>query len=219
MPRNEGSRRPSRKGANRDENASGESTTSVRYEARRREITDAAATLFAQRGYEATSFSDIAEAVGLLKGSLYYYAPSKEDLLYSVIHEVHLAGRELVERNSKGDLDTITQLRNVVGDAVTFLIESREKNVIAMRDYRALSELSQKELGDERTVFWNYLRRLIERGKSEGTIRDDVDTLVVATAILGDINYLPAWYERGRPPSIARMVAGYRDFLIQGLLA
>jgi AcrR family transcriptional regulator len=219
VPRNEASRRPSRRRSAGDESTPAESPTSIRYEARRREISDAAATLFAQQGYEATSFSDIAEAVGLLKGSLYYYAPSKEDLLYSVIHEVHLAGRELVERNSAGDYDTITQLRNVVGDAVTFLIESREKNVIAMRDYRALSEQSQKELGDERLVFWNYLRRLIERGKAEGTIRADVDTLVVATAILGAINYLPAWYERGRPPSIARMVAGYRDFLIQGLLA
>ena len=157
--------------------------------------------------------------MGLLKGSLYYYAPSKEDLLYSVIHEVHQSGRELVDRNTEEGLDTISQLRNVVGDAVRFLIESREKNVIAMRDFRALSEESQRELGDERVVFWKYLRRLISTGQSEGTIRADVDVLVVATAILGAINYLPAWYERGRPPSVARMVQGYRDFLIEGLLA
>lgn len=218
MPAYESPKRPSRKASGRA-TASPESATSRRYEARRREITDAAAKLFAERGYEATTFNDIADAVGLLKGSLYYYAPSKEDLLYSVIHEVHQSGRELVERNSDEGLDTISQLRNVVGDAVRFLIESREKNVIAMRDFRALSEESQRELGDERVVFWKYLRRLISTGQSEGTIRADVDVLVVATAILGAINYLPAWYERGRPPSVARMVQGYRDFLIEGLLA
>ena len=218
MPAYESPKRPSRKTSGRA-TASPESATSRRYEARRREITDAAAKLFAERGYEATTFNDIADAVGLLKGSLYYYAPSKEDLLYSVIHEVHQSGRELVDRNTEEGLDTISQLRNVVGDAVRFLIESREKNVIAMRDFRALSEESQRELGDERVVFWKYLRRLISTGQSEGTIRADVDVLVVATAILGAINYLPAWYERGRPPSIARMVQGYRDFLIEGLLA
>ena len=218
MPAYESPKRPSRKSSGRA-TASPESATSRRYEARRREITDAAAKLFAERGYEATTFNDIADAVGLLKGSLYYYAPSKEDLLYSVIHEVHQSGRELVERNTEEGLDTISQLRNVVGDAVRFLIESREKNVIAMRDFRALSEESQRELGDERVVFWKYLRRLISTGQSEGTIRADVDVLVVATAILGAINYLPAWYERGRPPSVARMVQGYRDFLIEGLLA
>jgi len=218
VPAYESPKRPSRKSSGRA-TASPESATSRRYEARRREITDAAAKLFAERGYEATTFNDIADAVGLLKGSLYYYAPSKEDLLYSVIHEVHQSGRELVERNTEEGLDTISQLRNVVGDAVRFLIESREKNVIAMRDFRALSEESQRELGDERVVFWKYLRRLISTGQSEGTIRADVDVLVVATAILGAINYLPAWYERGRPPSVARMVQGYRDFLIEGLLA
>ena len=218
MPAYESPKRPSRKTSGRA-TASPESATSRRYEARRREITDAAAKLFAERGYEATTFNDIADAVGLLKGSLYYYAPSKEDLLYSVIHEVHQSGRELVDRNTEEGLDTISQLRNVVGDAVRFLIESREKNVIAMRDFRALSEESQRELGDERVVFWKYLRRLISTGQSEGTIRADVDVLVVATAILGAINYLPAWYERGRPPSVARMVQGYRDFLIEGLLA
>ena len=72
--------------------------------------------LFAQKGYHGTSIGDIAEALGVQKGSLYSHIASKEDLLYSVIHEVHLAGRELVERNSKGDLDTITQLRNVALD-------------------------------------------------------------------------------------------------------
>jgi AcrR family transcriptional regulator len=219
VPLYESPKRPSRKASARAAASAGESATSLRYKARRREITDAAAKLFAQRGYEATTFNDIADAVGLLKGSLYYYAPSKEDLLYSVIHEVHQSGRELVERNSSQELDTITLLRNVVGEAVKFLIESREKNVIAMRDFRALSEESQRELGDERVVFWNYLRRLITNGKAEGSIRDDVDVQVVATAILGAINYLPAWYERGRPPSVARMVQGYRDFLIEGLLA
>ena len=56
---------------------------------REREIVDAAAEIFHRNGYADTSVQDVADAVGILKGSLYYYIDSKEDLLYRVLLEVH----------------------------------------------------------------------------------------------------------------------------------
>ena len=47
---------------------------------RQQEVIEAAARVFHEKGYESTSIQDIAEAVGILKGSLYYYIRSKEDL-------------------------------------------------------------------------------------------------------------------------------------------
>lgn len=209
---------PQKAATNKPASAARESPTGMRYHARRREIIDAAARLFAEQGYEATSFRDIGDAVGLLKGSLYYYAPSKEELLYSIVQEVQQMGRALVEQHSASGLDTVSQLRSLISAGVRFVIENREKNIISMRDFRALGEDRQRQLHDERHVVWNYLCRLIATGKNEGKIRDDVDVVVVATAIIGAINYLPTWYEGGRPPSVSRMVDGYRDCLIEGLL-
>src|ERR1700742_3133048 len=56
---------------------------------REREIIATAAQIFRKNGYANTSVQDVADAVGILKGSLYYYIDSKEDLLYRVLLEVH----------------------------------------------------------------------------------------------------------------------------------
>src|SRR4030095_9109474 len=54
---------------------------------RRSELTRQAARLFAQKGYHGTSVGDIAEALGVQKGSLYSHIASKEDLLYETLAE------------------------------------------------------------------------------------------------------------------------------------
>ena len=65
---------------------------------RTREIIAAAAKLFKEKGYDATTIQDVADEVGMLKGSLYYHIKSKEELLYRVTKEPI---RELIERQKK----------------------------------------------------------------------------------------------------------------------
>ena len=62
--------------------------------ARYLEILDAAADLFFHKGFGATTTQDVADAVGLLKGSLYHHIGSKEDLLVGIIDDVHAAAME-----------------------------------------------------------------------------------------------------------------------------
>ena len=66
---------------------------------RTREIIAAAAKLFKEKGYHATTIQDVADEVGMLKGSLYYHIKSKEELLYLVTKEPI---RELIERHAGG---------------------------------------------------------------------------------------------------------------------
>src|SRR2546422_585632 len=55
--------------------------------ARRMELTRQAARLFAEKGYHGTSIGDLAEAMGVQKGSLYAHIESKQDLLYETMRE------------------------------------------------------------------------------------------------------------------------------------
>ena len=55
--------------------------------ARRNELTRQAARLFAEKGYHGTSIGEIAEALGVQKGSLYAHIQSKQDLLYETMVE------------------------------------------------------------------------------------------------------------------------------------
>ena len=67
--------------------------------ARWNEILDAAAVVFSEKGYRAARIEDIAAGVGILKGSLYYYIESKEDLLYALTVGGHTKGLATIEED------------------------------------------------------------------------------------------------------------------------
>src|SRR4029079_10204677 len=56
---------------------------------RDREVLDAAARVFYERGYSDASVQDVADELGILKGSLYHYIDTKEDLLFRLLQETH----------------------------------------------------------------------------------------------------------------------------------
>ncbi len=79
--------------------------TNGKSQRRRQELIDAAAKIFQDKGYEAASIQDVADALGILKGSVYYYIDSKEDLLFAAIQEVHesaLANMEKIQQHRRG---------------------------------------------------------------------------------------------------------------------
>src|SRR3954471_18714428 len=80
---------------------------------RQQEILEAAARVFHEKGYESTSIQDIADAVGILKGSLYYYIDSKEDLLYEILEGIHAEALESV-RKATAEGDPLQRIRAFV---------------------------------------------------------------------------------------------------------
>src|SRR5690348_10020612 len=65
-------------------------------ESRWDEVLSVAAEVFGEKGYRAATLRDIASRLGMLKGSLYYYIDSKEDLLFEILRRSHLRGVEFV---------------------------------------------------------------------------------------------------------------------------
>jgi AcrR family transcriptional regulator len=61
------------------------------------EILEAAISLFSRKGFAAASVQDVADAVGLLKGSLYHYIDSKDDLLFRILDESHRQGTAIMD--------------------------------------------------------------------------------------------------------------------------
>src|SRR6266496_3647760 len=89
---------------------------SQRREPRRRrgEVLDAAVRVFHAKGYDATSIQDIADEVGILKGSIYYYITSKEDVLFEILDEVHRAAFNAVVEAIEIDGDALQKLHAFV---------------------------------------------------------------------------------------------------------
>ena len=107
--------------------------------ARLREIVEAAAAAFHDHGYEATSMQDIADRVGMLKGSLYHHISSKEELLAAVLRDTQAGGLEIVERHRAAEGSCRDRLRSFVEEYTLYCIDNRMRAAIFDREFRSLT--------------------------------------------------------------------------------
>jgi hypothetical protein len=106
---------------------------------RREEVLRAAARLFFDRGYAATSTADIARALGLQRGSVYYYLSTKEDLLYELVRDRYASGTALLERLRNDPRDAPTKLRRLIEEHVAEIAENLVPSALALNESRSLS--------------------------------------------------------------------------------
>jgi AcrR family transcriptional regulator len=183
---------------------------------RERQIIDAATRIFQERGYDATTIQAIADEVGILKGSLYYYIETKEDLLFRISEEVHIG--LAANLNSVDDAaEPLEQLRAFIANHVHFVADNLPAVRVFLHDFRALSEDRRKQIVKERDVYERRFRDLLTQAQDAGQIRNDLDLELVVLALFGMMNWMYQWYRpRGRkgPEEIARTFA---DVVLDGL--
>jgi TetR/AcrR family transcriptional regulator, cholesterol catabolism regulator len=184
---------------------------------REQEILEAAAEVFHERGYESTSIADIAKRVGILKGSLYYYITSKEDLLHEIIKGVHDDALGNLERTRAVEGNALQRLRAFAVIHFTFNAENRVKTAVFFQDFRSLSEERRQGIVDERDIYDNFVRDLIRQGQEEGQICPDIDAKLGAISILGMLNWIYHWYRPGGSQSASEIAEAYADFVVAGL--
>lgn len=162
------------------------------------EILAAAARIFREKGYHATSVRDIAEAVGLLKGSLYHYIRSKEELL-ARLFEGALEGtvRELEAIRAR-EARPRERLEAMVHAYVISLTTNLDAVGLFLREWRSLPAPELARVRGQRRA----MRRLFEDVIGEGARRGEFsvsDPKIATLAILGMCNWLYEWYRpRGR---------------------
>jgi AcrR family transcriptional regulator len=177
---------------------------------RRREILDAAARVFYEKGYEAASTRDIAESVGLLKGSLYYYIESKEDFLYEIIKEQHDGALAALERVRNAEGNALVRMAALIDTHVEFFTSNLTASVIYFREFRSLSPERRASIGTAGDAYLEVVRELLRQGRREGTIDPRIDVRATSLGIVGMLNSLALWYsDTGRlsPRNIARQFA------------
>lgn len=184
---------------------------------RRQEIVDAAAVVFHEKGYESTSIQDIAEGVGILKGSLYYYIESKEDLLYEILRDVHEEAYQQIERAVDAETGSLAKIRALIVSLFSFHAENLVRIGVFFSDFRSLRPERQEAIVRERDRYDRLLRSLIRQGQSEGTVCPDVDPKVTALAILGMVNWIHQWYDPKGGRSATSIAEAYGDIAIAGI--
>ncbi len=184
---------------------------------RQQEILEAAARVFHEKGYESTSIQDIADAVGILKGSLYYYITSKEDLLFEIIQGVHEEGLKNLELVRELDGDALQKIRAFVEVHVTHNATNLVRMAVFFQDFRSLNGKRREIIVRERDLYDNCLRDLIRDGQKEGTVCPDIEPKLAAITVLGMMNWIYQWYRPGGGLSAVEIANAYGDFVVAGL--
>ncbi|MGH9245428.1 MAG: TetR/AcrR family transcriptional regulator [Acidimicrobiales bacterium] len=184
---------------------------------RQQEVISAAARLFQEKGYEATSIQDIADELGILKGSLYYYIDTKEDLLFAIIQEVHETALESLEASRAAEGNALAKIRAFVFNQVRHIASHVERAGVFFQDFRSLSAERKKVIIDERDIYEQFLRSLLERGQRDGVICADLDPKFASLAILGTFNWMYQWYRPTGDRTPDEIAAIFADFLLPTL--
>jgi AcrR family transcriptional regulator len=183
--------------------------------ARRLEILKSAAAAFRRRGYHGASVEEIARALKMTKGSLYYHFRDKEEILY-VLHDwsVDLLLEKLGEVEEEGAAPDV-KLRRLIQAFVHMIIDELHGTALTM-DLQALSPARLRKVIAKRDRFDRGLRRIVQEGMDQGAFAAG-DAKLAAFAVLGAVNWITRWYDPRGPKGSAEIGRAMADLVIEGL--
>ncbi len=175
-----------------------------------------AVRIFREKGYHAASMQDIADAVGLQKGSLYHYISSKEELLYKIFGRSTGALTQELEATVASHDPPNQKLHRAIEAHLTALCEQLDIYTVYLAERRVLSGRTHSKVRGEGERHARLLEQIIKQGIASKDFRA-VDSKMTAHAILGMCNWLYQWYSptgRLTPHEIAVI---FSDLVIGGL--
>ncbi|MFH8623481.1 TetR/AcrR family transcriptional regulator [Streptomyces vietnamensis] len=185
---------------------------------RRREILDTAAEVFAAQGYDATTVRRIADAAGLLAGSLYYHFDSKESMLDEILASFL---RELWGRYDAvlaAGLDPRQTIEALVTESFREIDRHRAAVAIFQKESRHLQELPRfGYLADAQHRFEKAWLGTLERGVAAGVFRADLDVRLTYRFVRDTVWVAASWYRPGGQHSPEEIARQYLSMVLDGI--
>ena len=163
---------------------------------RRSEICRTAAQLFRDRGFDATSVSDVARALGMTKAGLYHYFESKEALLFEIMTYGLDRVRDEVLVPARAVRDPEERLYQIVTRHACIATQGRGAVTHLGDEIRALPPAARRQLEERMRKYVELVRDTLVELKVAGRLRD-VDPTVAAFSLIGMILWLPRWFRQG----------------------
>lgn len=183
---------------------------------RRTEILKSAAAAFRRRGYHGASVDEIASAVAMTKGNLYYYFKNKEEILFAC-HEYSLDMLLALMTDVLADTASPeAKLRRLVLAFVHLILDELHGTALTL-DPEALSPELLKRVIEKRDQFDQGVRAIIQQGIDEGQFKAG-DPKLIEFAMMGAINWIPKWFAPEGPATSDQIGDAFADYLVGGLL-
>jgi AcrR family transcriptional regulator len=186
-----------------------------RGERKRIEILRAAAALFRRRGYHGASVDQIASALNMAPGNLYYYFRNKEEILYACHdYSLGLILKELKEVEQTG-LPPDRQMHRLIVAFVHLFIDVLHGTAWTL-EVEALSPPLLKKVIAKRDRIDRGFRKIISDGAKSGLfVRRDAK--LASFVIFGAINWIPRWYDPAGRATSHEIAQLFADYLVAGL--
>jgi TetR/AcrR family transcriptional regulator, cholesterol catabolism regulator len=163
---------------------------------RRHELVRQAARLFAEKGYHGTSTGDLAEAMGVQKGSLYAHIDSKADLLWEVAREGAQAFHDALGA-VPDQLPPAEKVRFALRGHLRVVSEQLDVATVFIREWRYLEGERREQFVGERRRYEDRFRALFREGRELGELRTDLDDATATLLALSAANWTYTWLRRG----------------------
>lgn len=184
----------------------------------REDILEAASQIFSQKGFQATSMQDIAEAVNIQKGSLYHHYSSKQAILSAVLDRAIKTLSDHMQEVITRPLPPEEKLRQCIGEYLLVLLKHRNLTAVLLLEHRSLEADLQSHHIMARDRYERQWRDLVEAGMAAGAFSPG-DAGLVTRSLMGMMNWSITWYRKDGRYSIDEIAAQIAELFLNGLLA
>jgi AcrR family transcriptional regulator len=183
----------------------------------RQEILRAAARLFQQQGYDATSMNDVAAALKLSKGGLYHHFQSKDEILFNLMNHAMDITEERVINPVKAIADPEERLRTLLRRHIAVVLSERDREITVMlHENHPLSPSLRKRINARKKDYVHFLENLISEVQRARGSKGTVTARAAAFAVLGMLNWIYQWYSPEGSLQEESLVQQYTEILFQG---
>jgi AcrR family transcriptional regulator len=174
--------------------------------------------LFAQKGYDATSLRDIADAARITKAALYYYFPNKEALYDRVVIESMDSLLAKVKAAVERAPTPTAKIRAFLHASADELDNARDRWLAGSNAFWQSRSTGRRDAAlRQRDEYEHLLRDCIERGIASGELRA-VDPAIAGRLLLSGMNHMARWHRPGGRLLAREVLDQYLDIVLLGLL-
>ncbi len=185
-------------------------------ETRLEEVLQSAANIFFAKGFHATSIEDVARDVGMLKGSLYYYIKSKEDLLFQLLLAGIEDGDAFIAQQIDPGGDPVEQLEKAIRAQMDYIIQNRVPFGLFLHEFDSLSGKRQHKLIAVMSRYNSRFVELVRRGQEQGKIMQG-EPWIIVNGILGMCNWLYRWYDPDQVSDPEKIKSVFLRMIFEGI--
>ena len=175
-----------------------------------------AAELFSKQGYASTSTRSLSALIGMEKATLYYHVKGKEDLLYLITKSSVETLQEEVAKAVEGIESPLERLAVLIRAHCMSLLRDQTQHATSLAEVRALSPKRLAEIVSLRKTYQTGIRRIIEAGQKNGSIRNDVEPRYLASMLRGLLDRTVEWYQKGGSPGPVELAELFCEIYLFG---